>query len=444
MSMRSHWANVLLVDDEDNVLKSLQRGLRKEPYALFVASSGPEALACMEENDIDLVISDARMPEMDGPTLLAIIKKRWPDCVRILLTGYTDMATTVKAINEGKIYRYISKPWDDDELKSIIKQGLGYQYAERERRRLQKLTEQQNLELQTLNQTLEQRVAARAQEVQQTADMLDLAYDELKRSYVTATEVFSSLINLRLKPEFQTNARAIRLVKRFAEHRLLDDESHRDLSMAAALYNLGKLSWPDAMISIPRELIRRDQKVLFLNYPVHSERLLMALDPLQGAAKVIRHHQEKWNGTGHPDHLGGEDIPLGSRMLRLVVDFIELQVGLVLDKRFLPEDALTLMAKYRGKFYDPELFDQFAPLALDDTADAYEENAAIKALDTRRLTSGMLLARDLYASSGVLLLNAGKVLSEPLIEKLIAFEESEPEGAHFTLYVDVTDATESE
>src|SRR5690606_9327819 len=191
-------ARLLLVDDEDNILRSLQRVLRREPWQLTLAHSGDEALAAMADEKFDLVISDARMPGMDGPTLLAEIRRKYPWCIRILLTGYADINSTVKAINDGQIYRYISKPWDDDELRLIIRQALAFQYSERRRLALEKLTRKQNKELQQLNASLEDKVRERTEELKETADMLDLAYKELSQSYVTTTEVFSSLINKRL------------------------------------------------------------------------------------------------------------------------------------------------------------------------------------------------------------------------------------------------------
>ena len=178
-AMPTSLATLLLVDDEDNILNSLRRVLRNEPYHLLTTGSGEAALDLLEQQPVDLVISDARMPGMDGATLLSEVQQRWPQCLRILLTGYADITTTVKAINEGQIYRYISKPWDDDELRLIIRQALAFQHSERERLRLEALTREQNERLQELNASLEQRVRDRTAELQQTADMLDLAYAEL-------------------------------------------------------------------------------------------------------------------------------------------------------------------------------------------------------------------------------------------------------------------------
>ena len=428
-------AQLLLVDDEENILRSLQRVLRKEPYELTTATSGDQAIGLMKKQSFDLVISDARMPGMDGPTLLATIKKKDPECIRILLTGYADIDSTVKAINDGQIYRYISKPWDDDELRLILRQALAFQQSERRRLALEKLTRKQNRELQDLNKTLEQKVRDRTEELRETADMLDLAYRELRQSYVTTTEVFSSLIDKRLPANRQPNAKVIALVKAFADYHTLDEELARNLAMAAALYNLGKLSWPDELFTAPSDMLSKDQKLEYMKYPVAGEQLLMALEPLRDTAKIIRHHQEKWNGYGIPDRLEGKDIPLGARILRLAVDFIELQFGLILERRVPRDNAIKLIKRYRDRLYDPDIADQFLEMVIEVAPDVDHEDPDVLVLDTLRLKPGMVLARNLYAASGMLLLNEGKVLTGLLIDKLAAFEKGEPDGHRYTLYV---------
>lgn len=426
-------ATLLLVDDEENILNSLRRVLRNEPYRLLTTGSGEAALDLLEQQPVDLVISDARMPGMDGATLLSEVQQRWPQCLRILLTGYADITTTVKAINEGQIYRYISKPWDDDELRLIIRQALAFQHSERERQRLEALTREQNECLQELNATLEQRVRDRTAELEQTADMLDLAYAELRKSYVTATEVFANLVGQRLSKERQTNTQVIALVKAYAEHHRLDERSSNDLAMAAALYNIGKLTWDDHLLGRPSDTLYKEERARYRQYPVVGESLLMTLEPVQDAGHLIRHHQERWDGNGFPDRLEGAAIPFGSRLLKLAVDFIELQRGMVLERRLNRDEALLLVKKYAGRLYDPELCDAFIELCTSLAPDLVLADASILAMDTRRLEPGMLLARNLHAENGMLLLNEGKPLTRALIDKLIAFEASE--GGRYTLFV---------
>ncbi|WP_152529094.1 HD domain-containing phosphohydrolase [Stutzerimonas azotifigens] len=432
-------ATLLLVDDEENILNSLRRVLRHEPYRLLLATSGEAALDVFEQQPVDLVISDARMPGMDGASLLATIQRRRPECLRILLTGYADIGTTVKAINEGQIYRYISKPWEDDELRLIIRQALAFQNSERERERLEQLTRQQNAALQELNSTLEERIQSRTAELEETADMLDLAYAELRRSYVTATEVFANLVNQRLSKDRQTNTQVVALIKGYAEHYGLDERTSNDLAMAAALYNLGKLTWDDRLLAMPSDVLYKEDRARYREYPQLGESLLMALEPVQNASSLIRHHQERWDGNGFPDKLEGEAIPFGSRLLKLAVDFIELQRGMILERRLNRDEALLLQKKFAGRLYDPELCTRFMEVCTTLAPDLALADASILILDTRRVEPGMVLARNLHAENGMLLLNEGKALTQPLINKLIAFESSE--GARYTLFVRKPDAT---
>ncbi|MCP1441389.1 response regulator RpfG family c-di-GMP phosphodiesterase [Pseudomonas sp. GGS8] len=432
---------LLLVDDEESILNSLRRLLRSQPYEVLLATSGAQALEIMAQRPVDLVMSDARMPNMDGATLLAYIHQHYPNTTRIMLTGYADPSAIIKAINEGQIHRYISKPWHDEEMLLTLRQSLAYQYSERERLRLVQETWDQNEKLKLLNATLEKHVAARTSELQQTADMLDLAYEELKRSYVTGTEVFSLLANLRLPPAKQTNRQIIELVRVYCKLHSLDEGTSRDLTMAAALYNIGKLSWTDSMMSTPSDLLHHNDRERYRGYPKQSESLLMTLDPMKDAARLILHHQERWDGSGFPDRLKGEAIPLGSRLLKLAVDFIELQRGLILERQMNSDEALVYIRQYAGRLYDPELVEDFIQVCAAYLSDVTLADPTVKVLTTRDLVAGMILARNLNADNGMLLLNAGKVLNGPLVEKLIAFEAME--GAKYSIFVKVPEEVEA-
>jgi two-component system probable response regulator PhcQ len=112
---------VLFVDDEANVLNALRRSLRKEPYELLFAQDPKEALDILKNRDVDLVVSDHLMPAMDGLSLLKLVKKYYPKIVRVLLTGHADIQMTIAAINDGEVFRFLTKPWNDMELKVTLK-----------------------------------------------------------------------------------------------------------------------------------------------------------------------------------------------------------------------------------------------------------------------------------------------------------------------------------
>lgn len=431
---------VLLVDDEESITNSLRRLLRSQPYDILVADSGAKALELLEQCPIDVVVSDARMPNMDGATLLAHIHRRYPSTLRILLTGYADMTMIAKAINEGQIHRYISKPWNDEDMLATLRQALAHHHSEHERKRLEALAREQNEQLRHLNATLEKHVAARTAELQQTADMLDLAYEELKRSYVTGTEVFSLLANLRLPKAKQTNRAIIELIRAYCVTHGLSETESRDMTMAAALYNIGKMSWTDSMMTAPADLLHHNERDLYRAYPKQSESLLMALEPMKDAARIILHHQERWDGTGFPDHLKGNGIPLGARWLKLAVDFVELQCGLILERQMNSDEALLFIRKYAGRLYDPDLVEDFVVVCATYLSDVTLADPTVRALSTRELVAGMTLVRNLNADNGMLLLNAGKVLSTALVEKLIAFEAME--GGKYTVFIKASEQEE--
>lgn len=116
--------NVLIVDDEELVLKSLQRVFRKEGYNMYFASNAQKALEIMEDVPIDLILSDQRMPGMTGTELLKIVKEKWPDTIRVIISGYADFEAVLSAINEGEVYRFITKPWEDNSLRALVRRAL--------------------------------------------------------------------------------------------------------------------------------------------------------------------------------------------------------------------------------------------------------------------------------------------------------------------------------
>jgi DNA-binding NtrC family response regulator len=137
---------VLLVDDEENVLKSLERALRGEPYEVVSARGAEEALKVLAGRPVSLVISDLNMPGMGGFELLRTIKERHPEVIRLILTGQADTKAAMRAINEGEVYRFFTKPWNNDELRVSIRQTLQHFELVREANRLLgRLEKQQDL-----------------------------------------------------------------------------------------------------------------------------------------------------------------------------------------------------------------------------------------------------------------------------------------------------------
>jgi len=141
---------VMLVDDEENVINSLRRVLRKEGYQILGYTDAHKALEALKSSEVDVIISDQRMPGMSGMDFLIQTKKLYPSTIRILLTGYSDMTVAIAAINEGKLYRFLTKPWDDSELKITLLNAIKIRRVLVENRKLMEQIHEQQDYIQSL------------------------------------------------------------------------------------------------------------------------------------------------------------------------------------------------------------------------------------------------------------------------------------------------------
>lgn len=162
---------LLLVDDEDSILSALKRLLRREGYQILTATGGQAGLDELARNRVDVIVSDQRMPGMSGVEFLHRAKDLYPDTVRIVLSGYADLQTITDAINQGAIYKFLAKPWEDDRLKVEIEEAFRRKALRDENRRLSQQVEAANAELTRVNAQLEEALAAQRQraEIGETA-----------------------------------------------------------------------------------------------------------------------------------------------------------------------------------------------------------------------------------------------------------------------------------
>jgi two-component system NtrC family sensor kinase len=163
--MKDQTNHILLVDDEVNVLTALKRMLHREPYVVHSAKTADEALALLKDQEVSLIISDYRMPEMNGVTFLQEAKKQQPDSVRIILSGFADIGAIIDAVNRGEIFKFIAKPWNDVELKMTISQSLDHWQLMKRNKELSKELLVKNRELHTLNGNLEEEIARRSRDL---------------------------------------------------------------------------------------------------------------------------------------------------------------------------------------------------------------------------------------------------------------------------------------
>lgn len=422
---------VLLVDDEVNILSALRRLFRPLGYRIHTAESGPAGLAILEEEPVDLVISDMRMPQMSGVEFLAEVAQRWPAVTRILLTGHADLASTVDAINRGHIYAYFSKPWEDNDIRLAVQHALEQKRLREERDRLLEQNQRQNAELKALNFSLEQKVRERTEELRQTNLFLELAYQQLQESYYAAIPTFANLVQLREGPGAGHGVRVAELARAVADYMGLDQDDVRHIYFAGLLHDIGKLSWPDELLRTPYTRLTALERKVVEKHPIIGQAILMGLEPLQKTAQFIRHHHEEYNGKGYPDRLLGEQIPLGARILAIANEYDGLRSGTLLGEDLSALDARSFIQERRDRRYDSAVVD-----ALFAVLDAKERGAELireLRLGPEQLMPGMVLSRDLLNGDGVLLLTKGYRLTEMVVRKLNSFAEEDK--SHLVVHV---------
>lgn len=406
---------ILCVDDEPNILSSLRRLFRAKGFQILVADGGAAGLAILEAEVVDLVISDMRMPGMDGAQFLEQVRQRWPDTVRLLLTGHSDVTSTIDAINRGEIYRYITKPWDDNDIVLIVRQALERKAMEKETKRLEALTARQNEELKELNASLEAKVEARTAEIQ-------AANERLKNSFVTSIKVFSTLIEMRGGSLSGHSRRVADLSRRIAQKMGLDNKLKQEIFVAALLHEIGKIGFPDELLATPLSKMKPDQLEAYCKHAAQAEQLLLPLQELRGASDIISAQFERFDGTGTPDHIAGELIPIGTRILTLASDYDNMQIGLQTHSRLTPEEARVMISHGAGSRYDPAVVAAF----IGTLGEASQKASGVpdRSVKSNEMEVGMMLSRDLITPSGLLMLSTGHMLDERVITRIRNFERS--------------------
>ncbi|MBA3243260.1 MAG: response regulator, partial [Acidobacteria bacterium] len=274
---------IMVVDDEPANLRLLERLFRRD-YNVITAASGAEALELLAQHDVALLITDQRMPGISGTGLLKQSVAFRPHMVRIILTGYTDIGTLVEAINCGQIYKFVRKPWHNDELRLTVEQALEHYQTNKTR-----------LEFEWANQRLTMRLKEMSQGfIRAIADALE-AKDEFVHGHARRVSGYATVIGRRMS---------------------LDVSLLKQLSLAALLHDIGKIGTPDAILLKPAPLSVEERAVMQL----HSERgarMLAAMPEMNEVADVVLHHHEHYDGSGYPKGLRGEQIPLAARIIHV-------------------------------------------------------------------------------------------------------------------------------
>ena len=351
---------VLFVDDEANILKALRRLLRNEPMNVLTASHPSEAIDLLAREDVQVLVTDQRMPDMSGVDMLSTIRERNPDIVRMMLTGYTEMKVAVEAINRGEIFRLVTKPWNDDELKTALRQAFDHYDLKREIKRLNNVTREQNFELQDMNKNLEAKVRERTQQLAEKND-------ELRTGYVQTVRALAEAIDAKDSYTRGHSERVGVYASRIARQLGLRKEMIERVYISGILHDVGKIGIPDAIITKPARLTDEEYDEI-KKHPEIGARILEPVEFLSDVVPCVRHHHEWFDGSesGYPYRLRGDQIPLPSRVI-LVADTLEAMTSNRPYRKGLPlEVVVRELHKYSGSQFDPTIVEALLALLEDE------------------------------------------------------------------------------
>lgn len=422
---------VLCVDDEPNILKSLQRLLAGQGFQLLLATSGAEALQQLASRHVDLVMSDMKMPQMSGAELLTEVARLYPATYRIILSGYSDMESTLAAVNQGQIQRYLQKPWHQQDLLTALRDGLDKVALQQRNTELQQQLQLRNQQLEQFNQQLEQRVEERTSLLRQLIRQLQYSQQQLQQDQHSTLKILYNIINSQPLLDGAYAQNVSKLAGSLAQRSGLDKTGCEQVALAGLLAELGLLTLPAELIQKPFYQLDLHERQRYLQHPQQAQLLMAPATHLHAVADMIAHQYERFNGTGSPDQLIGEQIPLGARILALARDFWGFMLQRLNKEKLNKIKSLQQIKLQLGNYYDPQLVQLLEQLV--ESMDVALVDNAVHPLTTAKLKSGMQLLQALYNDKAMLLLPEGHVFSSSSIQRIRQLEQKT--NQHFTLQI---------
>ncbi|NNE65226.1 MAG: response regulator [Pyrinomonadaceae bacterium] len=364
---------ILCVDDDLNILRGFKRTLRGK-FNISTSSSGPEALALMQESEpFAVVVSDMRMPEMNGVQFLTRVKEISPDSVRVMLTGNSDQQTATDAVNEGAIFRFLTKPCPPE------------------------------LFAQTLNSALEQYGLITAER--------ELLQGTLNRSLQVLVDILA-LVN---STAFTRSTRVKRMAGDMANG--LGISNVWEIEIAAMLSQIGCVTVPEHILLkvLNGDEVNDEELNLYQKHPQVASELISKIPRLERIAGMISNQNRRFKDDPESQLLLTDVAAenLGARILKIVLDFNKL-----LESNELPDVAFKELNN-RNSWYDPEVLNALKKL-IEERSDEFTS----KEVHVSELKAGMILEQSLLSSNDTLLLSEGQEITHSLIMKLVNFSEA--------------------
>ena len=365
---------VLFVDDDPNLLASCERSFRRQ-FPMETAEGGEAALQKLaERGPFAVVVSDRQMPRMDGIRFLSLVRERAPDTVRIMLTGNADLEGAIQVVNEGNIFRFLTKPCPQEILGKAVED-------------------------------------ARAQYRLVTAEK-ELLNKTLSGSIKLLTDILSMI-----EPQSFGRAQTMRDLIGSVTKKFHTDNGW-EIPLAAMLAPIGHVTVPPELLIRARagDALSKVEEHIVSELPETAARLLANIPRLEGVARIVRYSHKNYDGTGVPqDVVKGEALPLGARLLKILNDLAQLQA-----RDFNRLSALNEMSTRLG-WYDPALLDAVREYygAGQAARDAARSSISVSVND---LVPGMVLHSNIETKDGTLILRAGNHITEMTLEKIKNFD----------------------
>jgi putative two-component system response regulator len=336
---------ILIVDDEPTICSLIDRRLTREGYSCVTANNGKEALDLFLKKSFSLVLSDIRMPEMDGIELLKTIRALSPKMMMVMVTGYPEINMAVEALRLGA-YDFILKPADLELVVHSVKKALGKKKLEEE--------------VEAYQVNLEQLVEERTAKLQQ-------AYNTLKKAHLDSVKVLAEAIDAKDPYTRGHSDRVRRMTLALAGHLGFAKDRLESLELGALLHDIGKIGIKDEILQ-KHESFTPEEYQYIQEHTLMGVKIVEGIDFFKNKLSMIRHHHEHFDGSGYPDGLVGEAIPLEARIIAITDAFDAMTSTRPHHGPFPLEDVLQEMEKCKGKQFDPEILEIFLSKRIYDSS----------------------------------------------------------------------------
>jgi putative two-component system response regulator len=337
---------ILAIDDDAAIHKILDIHLSSAGYEVIHTTGGKDVFYFLEENSYDLVFCDIKMPEVDGLKVLEYVRKKSEHIPIIMLTGLVDVTLAVEIMKMGA-FDYLIKPILKENLLKTVRNALTQSDLAEKNRKLEVENEKYRL-------SLEEKVKERTEQLAKANAEITSAYAELKSLNMQFALVLAETIEAKDQLTFGHCSRMVHLCSQVGKFLGLSETELEMLEYASLMHDIGKVTISDAILNKPGSLTSVEYENM-KGHAVMGEKILGRIKPLQALAKLIGAHHEKYDGTGYPNGLKGEEIPLVARIISLVDTFDAMYADRAYRKGLPINVVLEELEKMSGTQLDPKL-----------------------------------------------------------------------------------------